>query len=148
MAVYKLFPYKDTTLYSFYPQMNTGIDPINQISNLNIAVNSNPQVARFLIEFVQSEIEDVVNNKISGSQWDVNLRSFIATAQGVVESTDISVHPLAQYWWNGTGEYLNIPITTDGASWYSPNFSGSISWSSSGTDSTNHYVTSSIILLI
>ena len=143
MAVYKLFPYKDTTLYSFYPQMNTGIDPINQISNLNIAVNSNPQVARFLIEFVQSEIEDVVNNKISGSQWDVNLRSFIATAQGVVESTDISVHPLAQYWWNGTGEYLNIPITTDGASWYSPNFSGSISWSSSGTDSTNHYVTSS-----
>ena len=93
MAVYKLFPYKDTTLYSFYPQMNTGIDPINQISNLNIAVNSNPQVARFLIEFVQSEIEDVVNNKISGSQWDVNLRSFIATAQGVVESTDIAVHP-------------------------------------------------------
>ena len=64
MAVYKLFPYKDTTLYSFYPQMNTGIDAITQISNLNIAVNSNPQVARFLTEFVQEEIEDVINNKI------------------------------------------------------------------------------------
>ena len=143
MAVYKLFPYKDTTLYSFYPQMNTGIDAITQISNLNIAVNSNPQVARFLTEFVQEEIEDVINNKISGSTWDVNFRSYIATAQGIVESTDLSVHPIAQYWWNGTGTYLDQPLTTDGASWYSPNFSGSTDWSSSGTDSTDHYVTSS-----
>ena len=45
MAVYKLFPYKDTSLYSMYPAMNTGIDPINQVSNLNFAVDSNPSVA-------------------------------------------------------------------------------------------------------
>ena len=144
MAVYKLFPYKDATLYSFYPNMNTGIDPITTISNLNIAVASNPQVARFLTEFVQSEIEDVINNKISGSQWDVDFRSYIATAQGVVEATDISVHPLAQYWYNGTGTYLDVPQTTDGCNWLSPNFKDSgVAWSSSGTDNTNHYVTSS-----
>ena len=143
MAVYKIFPYKDTTLYSFYPNMNTGIDPISQISNLNFAVDTNPQAARFLTEFVQEEIEDVINNKIGTSQWDVDFRSYIATAQGVVESTDVSVHPLAQDWWNGTGTYLDQPLTTDGASWYSPNFLNSIAWSSSGTDNTNHYVTSS-----
>ena len=95
MAIYKLFPYKDSTLYSFYPDMNTGIDAISQISNLNIAVDTNPQVARFLTEFVQDEIEDVINNKIKGAQWDVDFRSFIATAQGIVEATDLSVHPLA-----------------------------------------------------
>ena len=143
MAVYKLFPYKDATLYSLYPEMNTGIDPITTISNLNLAIDSNPQVARFLTEFVQEEIEDVINNKISGSQWDVDFRSFIATAQGVVESTDLSVHPLAQHWYNGTGTYLDVPQTTDGCIWFSPNFKGSIAWSSSGTDNTNHYVTSS-----
>ena len=144
MAIYKLFPYKDATLYSFYPDMNTGIDPITTISNLNIAVASNPQVARFLTEFVQDEIEDVINNKISGSQWDVNFKSFIATAQGIVEATNISVHPLAQYWYNGTGKYLDIPQTTDGCNWLSPNFKNSgVSWSGSGTDSTNNYVTSS-----
>ena len=143
MAVYKLFPYKDATLYSFFPNMNTGIDAINQISNLNIAVDSNPQVARFLTEFVQSEIEDVINNKILGATWDVDFRSYIATAQGVVESTDLSVHPIAQYWYNGTGTYLNQPLTTDGASWYNSFFSGSTSWSGSGSDATNHYVTSS-----
>ena len=144
MAVYKLFPYKDATLYSFFPEMNTGIDPITDISNLNIAVATNPQVARFLTEFVQSEIEDVINNKINGAQWDVDFRSFIATAQGIVESTDLSVHPLAQYWYNGTGEYLDVPLTTDGCSWNTPNFDGSgVSWTDSGSDSTNHYVTSS-----
>tara|TARA_Y100000592_G_C5476323_1_gene322479 strand:- start:1870 stop:3042 length:1173 start_codon:yes stop_codon:yes gene_type:complete len=144
MAVYKLFPYKDATLYSFYPDMNTGIDPITTISNLNFAVSSNPQVARFLTEFVQSEIVDVINNKINGAQWDVDFRSYIATAQGVVEATDISVHPLAQSWFNGTGTYLDVPQTTDGCSWNSPDFKNSgVAWSSSGTDSTNHYVTSS-----
>jgi len=143
MAVYKLFPYKDTTLYSFYPNMNTGIDAISQISNLNFSVDTNPQVARFLTEFVQSEIEDVINNKIGTKQWDVDFRSYIATAQGVVESTDLSVHPVAQYWYNGTGTYLDQPLTTDGACWYDAFFSGSTSWSSSGTDSTDHYVTSS-----
>jgi len=143
MAVYKLFPYKDTTLYSFFPNMNTGIDAISQISNLNFAVDTNPQVARFLTEFVQSEIEDVINNKIGTKQWDVDFRSYIATAQGIVESTDLSVHPIAQYWYNGTGTYLDQPLTTDGASWYTSAFSGSTPWSGSGSDATNHYVTSS-----
>jgi len=143
MAIYKLFPYKDTTLYSFFPNMNTGIDAISQISNLNFAVDTNPQVARFLTEFVQSEIEDVINNKIGTKQWDVDFRSYIATAQGIVESTDLSVHPIAQYWYNGTGTYLDQPLTTDGASWYNSFFSGSTPWSGSGSDATNHYVTSS-----
>ena len=74
MAIYKIFPTQDTTLYSSHPSMNTGIDAISQISNLNIAVDSNPQVARFLTEFVQDEIEDVINNKINGAQWDVDFR--------------------------------------------------------------------------
>ena len=80
MAVYKLFPYKDATLYSLYPDMNTGIDPITSITNLNIAINSAPRVSRFLTEFIQEEIEDIIDNKISGSQWDVDFKSFIATA--------------------------------------------------------------------
>ena len=46
MAIYKLFPYKDTTLYSFYPKMNTGIDPINQISNLNFSYASNSELKK------------------------------------------------------------------------------------------------------
>ena len=34
MAVYKIFPEKDATMYSLFPQMNTGLDEILDISNL------------------------------------------------------------------------------------------------------------------
>ena len=80
MAVYKLFPYKDTTLYSLYPDMNTGIDAITSITNLNIAIDTLPQVSRFLTAFSQDEIESVINEKINEAQWDVDLKSYIATA--------------------------------------------------------------------
>lgn len=142
MAVYKIFPYKDTSLYSFYPIMNTGIDPINQISNLNFAVNANPQVARFFSQFLPSEIADVIDNKIGSSTWDVTLRSFIATAQGITEDTDLVIYPIGQTWNNGTGTYLDQPQTYDGASWDYAGFSGSGAWTVSGSDGLN-YITSS-----
>ena len=91
MAVYKLFPYKDTSLYSEYPTMNTGIDPISQISNLNFDVDSSPSVARALISFDSEEINSVISTKVTGN-WDANLRCYIATAQGIVESSVLEVY--------------------------------------------------------
>ena len=84
MAVYKIFPYKDTTLYSFYPEMNTGIDPINQISNLNFALDTYPQVARSILAFDPTEITGTINNIIGSNNYKTYLKSYIATAQGIV----------------------------------------------------------------
>ena len=134
MAVYKLFPYKDTTLYSQYPQMNTGIDPILQVSNLNFAMNTSPQVARALVKFVDSEINDVLTNLVNGASWDAYFKLFIATAQGIVEDSTLEVWPAAVSatpsigWNNGTGTYLDQPLTTDGACWESPFFAGGNVW--------------------
>ena len=49
MAVYKLFPLKDASLYSFYPVMNTGIDAIIEAGNVNVNINPVPQVFRYTI---------------------------------------------------------------------------------------------------
>ena len=144
MAVYKLFPIKDASIYSFYPFMNSGIDAVNQISNLNISVDTSPQVARIITEFSQEEIEDTINNLISGSQWTANFRQFIATAQGIVESMFVEVYPAGSYWWNGSGMYLDVPMTTDGCSWVSPAFEGSgLGWPMSGSDAAGNQVTGS-----
>ena len=124
MAVYKIFPTKDNTLYSMFSTMNSGIDPISQISNLNFAIASSPTVARNLIEFDSSEMSNVLNTKVSGN-WEAYLKSYIATAQGINEDSDLEVYPLAQSWNNGTGTYLDQPITTDGSCWSSPAFAGS-----------------------
>ncbi len=131
MAVYKLFPYKDTSLYSMFPAMNTGIDPINQVSNLNFAVDSNPSVARSLLAFDNNEIIDVLNNKVNGN-WDAHLKSYIATAQGVVEDSILEIFPIYDSWNMGTGTYLDEPITKDGACWDSPQFGGGNAWNIGG----------------
>jgi len=133
MAVYKLFPYKDTTLYSQYPSMNTGIDPILQISNLNFAMNTSPQVARALVKFVNSEIAATLEGLVDGKPWDAYFKLFIATAQGVVEDSIIEVWPAAvsptgSTWNNGTGTYLDQPLTEDGACWTSPFFANGNNW--------------------
>ena len=140
MAVYKLFPYKDTSLYSMYPSMNTGIDPINQLSNLNFALDSNPSVARTLIAFDNNEIIDIIDNKITGS-WSAGLKSYIATAQGIVEDSDVVIFPINKSWNQGTGTYLDQPITSDGACWNSADFEGGSSWDVSGASGS--YVISS-----
>ena len=41
MAVYKLFPLQDASIYSFYPYMNTGIDAILDVQNLNKNIYQN-----------------------------------------------------------------------------------------------------------
>jgi hypothetical protein len=135
MAVYKIFPFQDTTLYSMFPTMNTGIDPINQVSNLNFAIDTQPTVARSLIQFDTDEINNTIENVIGSTNYQTRLRSYIATAQGIVESSILEIWPIAvssnngEINWNqGTGTYLDQPLTTDGACWESPFFALGDQW--------------------
>ena len=54
MAVYKLFPTKDATIYSRYPTMNTGLDSI--IEALADYSTGTAHVSRYFIQFDQTEI--------------------------------------------------------------------------------------------
>ena len=139
MAVYKIFPIKDTSLYSYYPTMNTGLDAILEASN-TINIEGNPIISRYLIEFDTTEIQDIINNKISNNTFDVFLKNSIATAQGINTDVELEIFPLAQSWNNGTGHYLDIPNVTDGASWSYRNTSGSSIWDMSGSINGYGYI--------
>ena len=132
MAIYKIFPTQDTTLYSQYPSMNTGLDAILEVSNTSTSAN-NPFVARYLIQFNNQEIQDIFNNKIQGNLYNIYFKNFIAEAQGLNQDTSLEILPLAQDWINGTGYYLDSPQEQDGASWNYPIYSGSSIWSMSGS---------------
>ncbi len=141
MAVYKLFPIQDASLYSFYPFMNTGIDAIMEVGNLNVNYNPVPQVSRFLVQFDQSQITNIINTKVGTSKpFNSDLKCFIAQAQGVVMKTDVEAYAVSGSWDNGSGTYLDSPLTTNGVSWASRNFSGSGNWLFTGF---NTYVTAS-----
>ena len=143
MAIYKIFPLQDATMYSRYPSMNTGIDAILEISNLNPSTIGTPVVARPIIQFDQSQINDVIDNLNTGStSISASLKAFIADASGIVMKSDLYVYPTSGSWNNGSGEYLDNPSTTNGVSWKYRSNDGSNAWS---TDNFNTNVTASFI---
>lgn len=144
MAVYKLFPTKDATLYSLFPNMNTGLDEIIEATETSFAyTDPNPQTSRFLINFSEEEIDDVLENKIGISSsaqllnnnlWKANLQCFIATSTGLQSNTTVECFPVYGDWDMGTGRYLDDPIQTNGTSWIWRTYSGSSGgqWLTSG----------------
>jgi hypothetical protein len=141
MAVYKLFPSQDATIYSYYPLMNTGLDAICEIYN-SLNIDGNPNISRFLTQFNQQEIENILDNLIGNKSWEAYFNSFIATAQGINSEYTLEVWPVAQDWNNGTGEYLDSPQTTNGVSWTFPTTSGSENWEILGSVGTELYTSS------
>tara|TARA_Y100000592_G_scaffold95511_1_gene162204 strand:- start:323 stop:1519 length:1197 start_codon:yes stop_codon:yes gene_type:complete len=135
MAVYKIFPTQDTTLYSYYPSMNTGLDAICEVSNeLNpLVAGETPMVARYLTQFSTDEIKNIINDKIGNKEFNVFLKNFISEAQGLNQTTTLEIRPIAQEWNNGTGHYLDNPEVDNGSSWGWRNYSGSGPWSMTGS---------------
>ena len=136
MAVYKIFPIADTTLYSGYPSMNTGLDEIIETStNFKAGILQSsglyPQTSRYLIKFNSTDINDIINNKISGSTWQSNLRVFIANVEGLSNTSSIAINALAEDWSMGTGHYLDSPEINNGASWVWKDYSGGTKWTTS-----------------
>lgn len=137
MAVYKIFPDRDATLYSAYPNMNTGDDAILEVYNLYPSTQSSPRVARTLVDFRQEEIQEIINDRIpdlSEGEWKVYLKLFIAEASGLNQQQDIEVRLLSGSWENGSGKYNDKPQSTNGVSWNWADYSGSRAWNTPGGD--------------
>ena len=127
MAVYKIFPEKSATLYSFYPALNTGLDEIMELSTFE-SIGGTNEVSRPLIQFPSSEITDIIKNKVSGSAFDIYLKVYLANASEIPLYYTIFCHPVAANWNQGTGRLGNSPQTGDGVSWEYTNQSGSNLW--------------------
>ena len=136
MAIYKLFPSQDASIYSAYPAMNTGLDPILDVFNKLPSISPSPQVARSIIKFDQSEIEDVIDNvaKITGSWdlWSGSLKAYVAKATNIILNSNLEVYPVSGSWNNGSGQYLDNQINGTGVSWVYQAYSGSRPWLQGG----------------
>ena len=131
MAVYKIFPTQDATLYEQYPSKNTGLDQILEVSSyyyLGDRYNS-----RYLIQFSTDEIQDVIDNKVTGS-WTSYLRNFNANVSGLAINTNLHFFTVSGSWGMGTGRYSDSPDVVNGTSWVWKDYSGSVAWISAGGD--------------
>ena len=148
MAVYKIFPEKDTTIYSKYPDMNTGLDQILEISNeVSLLSGSIPYVSRALIKFPTSEIEEVLNNIVlptvntesvntlspivsPNGLYSASLKLYLADASNLPDTYSLECYSVSQSWEQGTGRFLYDPYDKTNATWVN-------------RDNTNEWLTAS-----
>lgn len=129
MAVYKIFPEKDATVYSTIPTLNTGLDAILELSSGYISSLYPNTSARILIQFPQDQIESVINTKVTAS-FSASLQMYLAQAENLSDTYTIEVAPVYQEWSMGIGKYGQAPIETEGVSW--ANAKVSSSWQTVG----------------
>ena len=136
MAVYKIFPEKDTTIYSEFPDTNTGLDSILEVKNINSSLTSFPQIARSLIQFPSSkiiEVAELIRNTTSIpvvgplppsssiGLYSASLKLFIADATNLPDNYTLYCQAVSQSWQVGTGRYLYNPPYTQDCNWYNRN---------------------------
>ena len=126
MAVYKIFPTKDATLYSEFPNMNTGLDEIIEASTY--VKDEAGQVSRYLIQFSTSEMNNIIDTKTSKGEWTAYLRNFNAVVTGLNLDTKLLFYPVAGNWGMGTGKFGDEQKVENGVSWNWTDYSGSQLW--------------------
>jgi hypothetical protein len=115
MAVYKIFPDKDTFIYTEVPIANAGYDEMLEIGGYNIS--EVPQMSRILLHFADREVNDVVSNKIGSTEYSASLNLKIATAYETPISHSVYAYPVYEYWDGGVGKYGDYPWDLSGAAW-------------------------------
>jgi hypothetical protein len=133
MAVFKIFPTADTTLYSRFPNQNTGLDEILEVSvknnsdSISYLVDPDPNsvilnddIRRSLILFSNSDIAKIKTYATSSS-WKTNLKLYLANAENLNTTYSLQIYQVSSSWTMGTGKFSDYPVTINGACWYNPN---------------------------
>ena len=131
MAVYKIFPTADATIYSRFPVKNTGLDEVLEVSAKNNSTLvdysvdidpagpiSNDDIRRSLILFSDEDLNTIKSYSIGS--WKAGLKLYLANAENLSTTYSLEIRQVSSSWQMGTGKYNDFPDTVNGVSWYSP----------------------------
>ena len=116
MAVYRIFPEKDTFISSEIPTGNAGRDEILEIGGYRDTANTG-QTHRLLVQYSDADMQDVIANKIGSSNYSASLHIYLADAYQVPVTYKIYGYPVYGAWDNGVGKFKDNPVNTSGVSW-------------------------------
>jgi hypothetical protein len=143
MAVYRIFPEQDTSIYSEYSDMNTGRDEILEVGSYYKAETG--YVSRTLLQFNSQEVAEVLDTFVAASTgtstaFSASLKMYLASANELPTNYSVEAWPIYVNgngsWTVGNGKFGDLPRNSSGASW-SYSGPGIVSWS------TATYVTQS-----
>jgi len=130
MGVYKIFPSKDTTIYTDYSDLNAGLDSILDLSKNAPYLYDSSSTSRVLIQFDNADISDAISK--SGNSYTASLKLYNANVESIPTQFSLIFNPIYQNWDMGTGRFNNVPESTDGAGWKYAGANQTNVWSSSG----------------
>jgi hypothetical protein len=116
MAVYRIFPEKDTFISSEVPTGNAGKDEIIEIGGYTDTTGLG-ETNRILIQYSTSEIQDVISTKIGTGSYSASLNLYLADAYELPVDYKIYAYPVSGAWDNGVGKFGDIPTDKSGVSW-------------------------------
>lgn len=121
--IYSVYPNIDATIYEYFPNRNTGIDPILEITKYtanskapNGDIFTSNYNSRVLIKFPLADISaSIVAGTITNPRFYLKLSA--------IDSTDLPIdytlyaYPVSQSWQNGNGNFNDSPEIRNGVSW-------------------------------
>ncbi len=119
MAIYRIFPEKDTFIFTETPLGNAGKDEILELGGYP-NTSEIGQTSRILIQFSDSDIDNVVNNEIGNTNFSSSINLYLAEASELPVDYTVFGYPIfinGFNWDNGTGKFGDIPTNKTGASW-------------------------------
>lgn len=119
MAVYRIFPEKDTFIFSQIPTGNAGKDEILELGGYPNSAGAG-QTSRILIQFSDTDIDNVINNEIGNTNFSSSIHLYLAEASEIPVQYTVYGYPVyinGRDWDNGTGKFGDLPTNKTGVSW-------------------------------
>lgn len=119
MAVYRIYPEKDTIIWSEADLVgtygNAGKDEILEIGTYK-DINQVSNKQRTLIQFNSNDINTALNSEVTG-EWSASLHLSLAEAGELPQTYTIQAYPISASWIMGTGKRDDKPLNTTGVTW-------------------------------
>ena len=120
MAVYRIFPRKDTFIFTEQSTGNAGKDEIIEIGGYP-KDSEFGETSRILTKFADEDIIDVVDNIIGSNNYSASYHMYLAEASELPTEYNLYAYPIyisgSIEWDNGVGKFDDIRVNTTGASW-------------------------------
>ena len=123
-----IYPIKDATIYDKYPERNTGIDQILELTKNTLGSPYQSAIteelpwaetynSRILIKFDLTPFQTLLseNNVTSYTSY---LKLFTTEAEALQNEYTVLAYPIAEDWRNGNGNYNDKPEISNGVTWY------------------------------
>lgn len=116
MAVYRIFPEKDTFISSENVLGNAGRDEIVELGGYPDIAGVG-QTNRILVKYTTQDIQNIISSKIGASTYSASLHMYLADAYQIPVTYTVYAYPISGAWDNGTGKFGDIPTNKTGVSW-------------------------------